>query len=115
MDRYTASQAYLAAVSTGCLATTAIAFSRDDDSGWMLATAAVSVPVILIAARERRIADQLRRWPAGGRLCGLLLAVAVCSGLLDLNPEELVGLLGTTVLVYLVVVLLRTRKAIRRQ
>lgn len=115
MERPTGSRAYLAAVSTGCLAATVIAFGTDDDTGWMLATAVLVVPIILIAARERPVADYLRRWPAGGRLCALLLAVAVSAGLLDLNAEDLVGLLGTTVLVYLTVVVLGARNAIRRR
>jgi hypothetical protein len=81
----------------------------------MFGTAVVLVPLILVAARERRIADHLRKWPAGRVLCVFLLAVAVGCGLLDLSPQDLVGLLGTTVLIYLVAVAVRVLKPIRRR
>jgi hypothetical protein len=94
---------------------TALAASNDDEAGWLLGTAAALVPVILFAARDRHIADYLRAWPAGTRLCLVLLAVAVGAGLLDVGAEALVGLLSTTVLIYLVVVLFGVWSPIRRR
>lgn len=114
MYRYTANQAYLVVVLACCLAMTALASSSDDDSGWMLATAVALVPVILIGARHRHVADYLRGWPAGGRLCVILVVLAIASGLLDVGAQDLVGLLSTTVLMYLVVVLFRVWSPIRR-
>jgi hypothetical protein len=93
---------------------TALASTSDDDALWMLGTAIALVPVILLAARDRNIAEYLRAWPAGSRLCLALLAVAIGSGLLDIGAEELVGLLSTTVLVYLVVVLFGVWGPLRR-
>ena len=115
VGQYTGSQTKLRLVVIGCLAMTIVAFSTDDDAGWMLGTGVVLGSLILMAARERWVADYLRRWPAGSRLCVVLLAMAVASGFLDVPAQELVGLLGTTVLIYLVVVLLAVWNPIRRR
>ena len=115
VERHVASRAHLAVVLAGCLAMTALASSSDDEAGWMLGVAAALVPVILAAARDRRIADHLRGWPAGRRLCVVLLALAVGAGLLDIRAEQLVGLLSIAVLIYLVVVLFQVWSPIHRR
>jgi uncharacterized membrane protein AbrB (regulator of aidB expression) len=115
VDHYVASRAHLVVVLAGCVAMTALATSNDDEAAWLLGTAVALVPVILIAARDQHIADYLRGWPAGSRLCLVLVAVAVGAGLLDIGAADLVGLLSTTVLIYLAVVLFGVWSPIRRR